>query len=63
MTTGTTQPAASTAGTRNVTLADLAGLLRDQQARAVDIVAPTAAVRARSGQLVMGTDRCWGRRG
>jgi len=34
-----------------VTLADLAGLLRDQQARAVDIVAPATAIRARHGQL------------
>jgi hypothetical protein len=55
MTIDFSQPAA--AGTRNVTLADLAGLLRDQQARAVDIVAPAKAVRARNGQLIIdGTD-------
>ena len=34
-------------GARNATLADLAALLRDQQARKVDIVAPAAAIRAR----------------
>lgn len=31
--------------TRNMTLADLAGLLREQQARALDIVAPAARSR------------------
>jgi hypothetical protein len=41
------------AGTRNATLADLAGLLRDQQARKADIVAPAAAIRARGGRLVV----------
>jgi hypothetical protein len=41
------------AGTRNATLADLAGLLRDQQARKADIVAPAAAIRARAGRLVV----------
>ena len=35
------------------TLADLAGLLRDQQARKADIVAPAAAIRARAGRLVV----------
>jgi hypothetical protein len=55
MTTDLSQPAA--AGTRNVTLADLAAMLRDQQARAVDIVTPARAVRARNGQLhIDGTD-------
>ena len=55
MSTGTTSPAA--AGMRNATLADLAGLLRDQQARELDIVAPASAIRARNGQLVIdGTD-------
>jgi hypothetical protein len=49
------------AGTRNASLADLAALLRDQQARAVDIVAPASAVRARHGQLVIdGTDPALG---
>ena len=40
-------------GARNVTLADLAGLLREQQARKVDVVAPASAIRARNGQLVI----------
>jgi len=48
---------AAPAGARNVTLGDLAAMLRDQQARKVDIVAPAAAIRARNGQLVIdGTD-------
>lgn len=55
MTTGTTSDAL--AGVRNATLGDLATLLRDQQARKVDIVAPASAIRARNGQLVIdGTD-------
>jgi hypothetical protein len=41
------------AGARNVTLADLAALLRDQQARQVDVVAPAAAIRSRDGRLVI----------
>jgi len=40
-------------GARNATLADLAALLRDQQARKVDIVAPAAAVRVESARLVV----------
>jgi hypothetical protein len=40
-------------GARNATLEDLAALLRDQQAREVDIVAPAGAVRARGGRLVV----------
>jgi hypothetical protein len=40
-------------GARNATLQDLATLLRDQQARKADIVAPAAAIRARSGRLVI----------
>ena len=40
-------------GARNVTLADLAGLLRDHQARKFDVVAPASAIRARGGQLVI----------
>ena len=35
------------------TLNDLAALLRDQQARKVDIVAPAAAIRARGARLVI----------
>ena len=55
MTSDLPEPAAG--GTRNATIADLAALLREQQARKVDIVAPAAAIRARSGQLVIdGTD-------
>jgi hypothetical protein len=38
---------------RNVTLGDLATMLRDQQARTVDIVAPATAIRARNGQLTI----------
>jgi hypothetical protein len=44
---------ASLSGARNGTLADLAGLLRDQQARKADIVAPAAAIRASGGRLVI----------
>jgi hypothetical protein len=40
-------------GVRNATLDDLAALLRDQQARKVDIVAPATAIRARGAQLVV----------
>jgi len=37
----------------HATLADLAGLLRDQQARKLDIVVPAAAIRARGGSLLV----------
>jgi hypothetical protein len=40
-------------GARNATLADLAALLRDQQARKADIVAPATAIRASGGRLVV----------
>jgi hypothetical protein len=40
-------------GIRNATLEDLAALLRDQQARKVDIVAPATAIRASGGDLVV----------
>ena len=40
-------------GARNATLTDLAVLLREQQARKVDVVASSAAIRARYGQLVV----------
>jgi hypothetical protein len=40
-------------GARNATLADLASLLRDQQARKVDVVAPATAIRAVGGRLVV----------
>lgn len=49
--TDISEPATTTA--RNVTLADLAGLLRDQHARAIDIVAPATAIRARHGRLTI----------
>jgi hypothetical protein len=56
MTTDSPDPAAP-AGIRNATLGDLAAMLRDQQARKLDIVAPASAIRARHGQLVLdGTD-------
>jgi len=51
--TSDTPSSAGVLGARNVTLADLAGLLREQQARKVDIVASASAIRARSGQLVI----------
>ena len=43
----------SAPGARNATLEDLAALLRDQQARKVDIVAPAAAIRAQGARLVV----------
>ena len=45
----TPDTSAAPLGARNATLADLAALLRDQQARKVDIVAPAAAIRAAAG--------------
>jgi hypothetical protein len=39
--------------TRNATLADLAALLRDQQARKVDVVAHASAIHAEGGRLVI----------
>ena len=44
---------AAPSGARNATLADLAALLRDEQARKVDVVAPAAAIHAHGGQLVV----------
>jgi hypothetical protein len=49
----TTDTPAAPPGARNATLQDLAALLRDQQARKADIVAPAAAIRARDGRLVI----------
>ena len=40
-------------GARNATLADLATLLREQQARKVDVVAPASAIRASGARLVV----------
>jgi hypothetical protein len=37
----------------HATLADMAALLRDQQARKVDVVVPAAAIRARAARLVI----------
>ena len=51
MTTSHTTPAPL--GARNATLADLARLLREQQARKVDIVAPATAIRAHAARLVV----------
>lgn len=43
--------------TRNATINDLAEVLRDQHGRRVDVVAPSSAVRAVSGRLMVdGTD-------
>jgi hypothetical protein len=39
--------------TRHATLADLAALLRDQQARKLDVVAPAAALRSTGARLVI----------
>jgi hypothetical protein len=44
---------ASVSDARNSSLEDLAGLLRDQQARKVDVVAPASAIRAHGAQLVV----------
>jgi hypothetical protein len=49
MTSDTSAPT----GVRHATVEDLAALLRDQQARKIDIVAPAAAVRARGARLVV----------
>ena len=54
MTSDTTSHAAAAGAARNVTLADLAAMLRDEQARKADIVAPAAAIRACDGHLVIG---------
>ena len=51
MTTPDTTPAPMSA--RNATLADLARLLREQQARKVNVVAPATAIRARAARLVV----------
>ncbi len=48
-----TSSAPQVPGARNATLEDLAVLLRDQQARKVEIVAPAAAVRANGARLVV----------
>src|SRR6266536_2443267 len=39
--------------TRHATLADLAALLRDQQTRKLDVVAPAAALRSAGARLVI----------
>lgn len=40
-------------GARHATLENLAALLRDQQARKVDVVAPAAAIRANGARLIV----------
>jgi hypothetical protein len=50
MTNITSAPVLST---RHATLADLAALLRDQQARKLDVVAPAAALRSAGARLVI----------
>ena len=63
MTSSTTDSPAP-AGVRSASLADLAALLRHQQARKVDIVAPAGAVRVAGGQLVIdGSDPVLGSSG
>ena len=49
----TLDTSAAPSGARNATLEDLAALLRDQQARKIDVVAPAATIRAHAGQLVV----------
>jgi len=39
--------------TRNATLADLASMLTEQQARKIDVVAPASKIRSERGQLVI----------
>jgi hypothetical protein len=49
---------------RNATIEDLIGLLRRQQARKVDVVAPATAIRAEGGLLVLdGTEPVLGAEG
>jgi hypothetical protein len=49
---------------RNATIEDLIGLLRGQQARKVDVVAPASAIRAERGLLVLdGTEPVLGTEG
>jgi hypothetical protein len=53
----TTSPSAPVLTTRHATLADLAALLRDQQAHKLDIVAPASALRSAGARLMIeGTD-------
>ncbi len=55
--TTSSSPSAPVLTTRHASLADLAALLRDQQARKLDIVAPAAALRSVGARLVIdGTD-------
>src|ERR1017187_2117697 len=49
----TVDTSAAPPGARNATLADIAALLRDQQGLKSDFVVPAAAIRARSGRLVI----------
>ena len=49
----TVDTSAAPPGARNATLADIAVLLRDQQALKADFVVPAAAIRARGGLLAV----------
>ncbi len=48
-----TTPVDAALSTRHATLQDLAGILRGQQARKVDVVTPATAIRARNGLIVL----------
>jgi hypothetical protein len=49
---------------RNATIEDLVALLREQQARKIDVVAPAAAIRSEGGLIILdGTDPVLGRDG
>jgi len=48
-----TSPSAPVLTTRHATLADLAALLRDQQSRKLDVVAPATALRSTGARLVI----------
>jgi hypothetical protein len=49
----TTSPSTPVLAVRHATLADLAALLRDQQARKLDVVAPAAALRSIGARLAI----------
>ena len=49
----TSSPSVPVLTTRHATLADLAALLRDQQSRKLDVVAPASALRSAGARLVI----------
>ena len=49
----TTSPSTPVLSTRHATLADLVALLRDQQSRKLDVVAPAMALRSAGARLVI----------